>query len=239
MVHVVSGPLGGGKSLDTVREMVFHLCAGGCVATNITLSPVEVGRYMGRRLSSRQYTRLDPTVDPRVIPTGDRRGRGKRRVMVVLDEALNWFQSSASRDSSRDTWGEWLRQSDKLGQDVYFIAQQFGRAAKWIRELALVNIDIVPLKTITFLHIPLGRIWPLSRTYCRRVVDVRTMRVMRFDFRVYSSRWWRFYDTAETYGFQGAASAYDCLGEVWPAHVPCVWPVLACAVPPAVMAALV
>lgn len=227
MVTVVQGKLGSGKSYDCVRMMVRHILAGGAVRTNIFLSIPQIARAFGRRLAPWQYGRISESSDPALIPTGDRRGHGKRRTIVVLDEALNWFESTTAKDDSRrETWGRWLRQSDKLGQDVYFIAQNFDRAAKWIRELAQVCVEMIPFRGMSWLGIPWGRLPMFRNVYSRRVWDVRSKSVLTWSLHKYSSFYWRFYDTAETFGFVGAASAYS-LGVAFPVHRSTV-PVLVC-----------
>lgn len=222
MVVVVQGKLGSGKSLDTTRLMVDHLAHGGIVATNISLNREYISKIVHRKIVARQCLKLCETDDPKLIPIGDRRGRGKRRVMVVLDEALNWFASSASaQDPRRATWGEWLRQSDKLGQDVYFIAQNFDRAAKWIRELAQVCRDISSIRQISVLG--LFPAWylcpPLRNFYLVRPVDVHLKRRMSFEVHRYNSALFGCYDTSETFGFEAARSAYAGL-TIWPAYHP-------------------
>lgn len=221
MVTVVSGKLGSGKSFDVVRIIVDHLAAGGCVRTNISLDFRKIGRAVGRRLSPFQIGPLSATDDPTTIPTGDRRGHGTRRTMVVLDEALNWFQSEAasSKDEKKKAWGEWLRQSDKLGQDVWFICQNFDRAGKWIRELAQVSREVIALKSVRFLaFVPMWWLFPpMRRAYMVAKRDVRSGQSIGFEFHRYSSRVWNLYDTSETFGFVGAASAYEHVG-VWPSY---------------------
>lgn len=228
MVTVVSGKLGSGKSYHMTRLMVQHILRGGAVRSNISLSVPQISERFGRRLAGWQYGVVSENDDPALIPTGDRRGHGSRRTMVVLDEALNWFESTAGRDDDRRaSWGRWLRQSDKLGQDVYFIAQNFERAAKWIRELAQCMMEMVPFRGICWLGIPWGRLPCFRNIYSCRVWDVRSKRVLTWGLHRYSSYWWRYYDTAETYGFEGAASAYS-LGVVFPRHKTVVPAVCVC-----------
>lgn len=227
MITVVSGKLGSGKSYNCVRMIRDHLARGGCVRTNISLDAAQISRAVGRHVSSLQIGKLSHDDDPTTIPTGDRRGRGTRRTLVVLDEALNWFQSEGTgdrKDSKKVQWGEWLRQSDKLGQDVYFIAQNFERAAKWIRELAQVSEEVFPLKDIRILmFLPLGVLLPFFRcVYCVRRRDVRSGLICGTELHRYSSRVWDLYDTSETFGFQGAASAYDAV-RLWPPYKKPTW----------------
>lgn len=221
MVTVISGKLGSGKSYDCVRLVRDHLAAGGCVRTNIRLDYRQIGEAVGRRLSPYQIGTLSASDDPTTIPTGDRRGHGPRRTIVLLDEALNWFQSegSASKDERKRAWGEWLRQSDKLGQDVWFIAQSFDRAAKWIRELAQVSRECIPLRSVRlFAFLPL--VWivpPFRKCYLVDKRDVRSGQNIGFELHRYSPSVWRLYDTSETFGFVGAASAYDSV-HLWPSY---------------------
>lgn len=212
-VSVVSGPLGGGKSLDCVRMMRDHLAKGGCVATNISLDYKQISKVLHRHLYSWQIVPLSPESDPKTIPIGDRRGHGSRRVLVVLDEALNWFESQANpKDDIKKKmgWPEWLRQSDKLGQDVFFICQNFERAVKWIRELAVRSIEIVPtgeVKILFFLR--LKWILPfLRRIYVRIERNVRDGSINSANFHMYRPEIWQLYDTSETFGFEAADSAY-------------------------------
>lgn len=189
--------------------------------TNISLDWRQIGRSVGRRLHPNQIGGLTADTDPTTIPTGDRRGRGTRRTIVLLDEALNWFQSegASSKDERKKAWSEWLRQSDKLGQDVWFIAQNFERAAKWIRELAQVSREIIPLKSVRFLaFVPMWWLFPpMRRSYMVVSRDVRSKQVVGYEFHRYTARVWSLYDTSETFGFVGAASAYDSVS-VWPPY---------------------
>lgn len=210
MISVISGKLGAGKSWFACRMIVDHVRSGGIVATNMSLRVSEIQRKFRRRISSRQFLRLDVDSDPRTIPRGDFRGRGRRRVFVVLDEALNWFESSASKvDPRRESWGVWLRQSDKLGQDVFFIAQTFERSAKWLRELAQVSIEIRNLGQTRILGMPVGK-WLCLRRLCfvlRR--DVRTKGVLGLNAMMITSDIFSCYDTSELYGFPPSDNAYE------------------------------
>lgn len=232
MVTVVSGKLGSGKSFDMVRMMREHLGRGGAVRTNISLSSRAMSESLGRHVTARQIGKLSATDDPTTIPTGDRRGRGSRRVMVVLDEALNWFQSEGTAEQGdakerKRAWGEWLRQSDKLGQDVYFIAQNFERAAKWIRELAQLSREVIPLKSVRLgWFLPLWWLFPpVRKMYAVLVFDVRSRSRQSVEFHRYTPRVWCLYDTSETFGFVGAGSVYDTF-LLWPPYRPPLQPLI-------------
>lgn len=230
MITVVQGKLGSGKSYDCVRMIADHLKKGGCVRTNISLDYKIIGAIIGRRLSPYQIGSVSANDNPSDIPIGDKRGKGKRRTLVILDEALNWFASTTDKtDNRKSTWGEWLRQSDKLGQDVFFIAQNFERSAKWIRELAQVCRDVVSLKQFAvFGFVPLWYFFPPFRwMYLVRSFDVASKERISLELHIYESRIFRMYDTSETYGFQSAFSAYDSVS-LFPRYNPPLAPLYLC-----------
>lgn len=226
MIFVISGLVGEGKSFSACDMGIEHLLSGGVVATNMKLHLDVIQKRFHRALKSWQYVPIDAQDDPRKIPRGDFRGSaGARRVMVILDEALNWFASQGgAKDERKATWGEWLRQSDKLGQDVYFIAQSFDRAAKWIRELAQVAIHVRALKNLTFLRIPFGRLWFLRNLYGVTRYDCNSQHVLSWRVRAYDKRIFGCYETAELYGFDASDNAY--LGSVARSFRLPFWPFL-------------
>lgn len=235
MVYVVQGLLGSGKSYDCTRLAIDHFLHGGVVASNMHFDPVAIGRAYGRICNASQYVHVTAATPPSVIPSGDARGRGGRRVMVILDEALNWFDSGASKDEDkRASWGSWLRQSDKLGQDVYFIAQQFARAAKWIRELAAYMVDIQNMRDFRFFFglIRLSSIVPIfNHCYIRRQMDIRAKSLASLGVYFRRASVWRHYDTAETFGFQKSDNAYSSFTPLPPAKLqvlPCLMIALLC-----------
>lgn len=125
MVFAVTGKLGGGKSLTCVRLMIDHLLKGDFVTSNILLKEDFLRK---NRINASRYTYIDDfsTVDPWTLRAGSLRGSGgKCRSMIVVDEAGEWLDSysDARHKGQLSDIASWLRQSDKLGQDVYFIVQ--------------------------------------------------------------------------------------------------------------------
>ena len=210
MIFVVSGKLGAGKSFYMADMAKDHLLAGGVVATNMRLHFDKIQELYHRNLKGWQYVRVDAADDPHKIPRGDFRGSSAaRRVIVILDEALNWFASQGgAKDDRKASWGEWLRQSDKLGQDVYFVAQNFERAAKWIRELAQVAVNVSAVKHLTFLRIPIGKMPGLRNLYGVTRYDVQANACIGWTLKHYDDRIKKCYDTAELYGFSASDSGY-------------------------------
>lgn len=218
MICVVEGAVGSGKTYYCVKMVADHLRAGGVVATNLVLDKDALRRLCHRRLSSRQFIEVDADTDPATIPRGDLRGHGSRRVLVVLDEALNWFASSASKEDPRKaSWSRWLRQSDKLGQRVVFVAQAFDRSAKWIRELSQLVVSVRNLGQLRVVGIPIGRFLGLSFLSVAVTHDLTIQQRTGTEFYTLNSDVWRCYDTAALYGFEASGNAYDRLG-LWPPH---------------------
>lgn len=226
MITIVQGKVGDGKSYHMTTLIVDHLLRGGVVATNLNLDLNRIRKNFHRRLFDRQYLHISAESSPFEIPRGDFRGRGFRRVMVVLDEALNWFASQGgAKDDRKATWGEWLRQSDKLGQDVYFIAQNFERAAKWIRELSQTLISIANLRNISLFKMPFGKWFHLKKLYAVSTFDVRAESLISWSLKVIEARYYQCYDTSQLWGFPASSNAYDGLA-VPPAFKLPFWPFL-------------
>lgn len=218
MITVVEGAVGAGKTYWVVDQVAKHLRAGGIVATNLELRLDPLRRLTGRRLSGGQLLRVSAESSPYEIPRGDLRGHGGRKVMVVLDEALNWFPSGRTNEGNANAWPVWLRQSDKLGQDVYFIAQRFDRAAKWLRELAQLCVSIRNFGQVRALGIPVGKYVGLSHLSAWVRYDLGIQQRTGWGLYVLNSSVWNCYETATLYGFPASGNAYDVSLGLWPPH---------------------
>ncbi|MEM2002312.1 MAG: zonular occludens toxin domain-containing protein [Candidatus Methanomethylicaceae archaeon] len=196
MITIISGRLGCGKSYLAVSMILDHLRRGGIVATNITLR--DLPQF------SRQIIHIDGNCLPTDLPSGDRRGHGSRRVMIVIDEALSWFSGMQGPqvDPRKAVWGDWLRHSDKLGQDIFLIAQEWGQIAKWIRVLSQRVWFCHSSKNERFIrHLPFRFLWAVQKN-CSEVdaeTAVRPAPVISIRLRFLSPLVYRHYDTAETY----------------------------------------
>lgn len=226
MITVVTGKIGRGKSFYMTTRIVSHLLRGGVVATNMDIQLDYIRAHWHRSIYDWQLVPVDAADDPKKIPRGDFRGSSAgRRVMVVLDEALNWFASSpGAKDERKATWGEWLRQSDKLGQDVFFIAQSFERSAKWLRELAQIAINCSACKDLTLLRIPLGRLPFLRNLYTTSEADVSSQMLLRWNVRYFDPAYYKAYKTSQLFGFDASDSAY--ISSIPPAFSLPFWPFL-------------
>jgi hypothetical protein len=216
VIIVVEGAVGAGKTYWVVSEIARHLRSGGIVCTNLDLHLRALRELTGRRLSSGQFLLVSADQSPFDIPRGDFRGGGKRRVMVVLDEALNWFPSSRDASDKGADWQTWLRQSDKLGQDVYFVAQRFDRAAKWLRELAQICVSVRNWGQVRLLGLPVGRFLGLRRISTWARYDLALRQVLGWGVYTLHPGVWRCYETAKLYGFPASSNAYDATTGCWP-----------------------
>lgn len=201
MVFGVCGKLGGGKSLFCVRVMLDALRRGDFVTSNIKLKEDYLKKH---HINASNYTFLPDftTLDPWTLRAGDFRGsRGKKRSLIVVDEAGEWLDSySDARHSGQlKDIASWLRQSDKLGQDVYFIVQFENLLHNRLRsvvhywvvcqDFAKWNLPLIPLK------IPI-----LSRFCVASFFDGRKRECIQRIFTLKSPLIYDAYDTSAFFG---------------------------------------
>lgn len=197
MITIISGRLGCGKSYLAVKMMQEHLYKGGIVATNIMLKNMSA-RLLGR------VVHIDGNCLPTDLPSGDRRGHGKRRIMIVIDEALSWFgiAENPKNDPRKGIWADWLRHSDKLGQDIFLISQDWAQTVKWIRVLSQRVWFCHNSKNERFIrHLPFKFLFAAEKN----TIDVENQtaglpaRAIRTRLYFLSKSVYNCYDTAETF----------------------------------------
>jgi hypothetical protein len=201
MIQIVTGKLGAGKTMHTVRMMFEKLCRGSTVVTNIDVNWSAMkelaASYAGVHLDDAQLVKLDPAADKnwqRSIPFGTR----KLPVQVYLDEIHLFYNSRdwAQTEKFQRQLLSFLTQSRKACVDVTFIAQdaetiekQFRAQAEW--ELAVVSA----------LHIPLGALikifhwfFPCYIVRKRSVSAQEKSKVLiGKQWCLYHPRWWSLY----------------------------------------------
>lgn len=197
MITIISGRLGCGKSYLAVKMMQEHLYKGGIVATNIRLKNMPP-RILGRVIH------ISGDCHPTDLPSGDRRGHGKRRVMIVIDEALSWFgiADDHTKDYRKAVWADWLRHSDKLGQDIFLISQDWAQTVKWIRVLSQRVWFCHNSKNEKFLrHLPFKFLYAAEKNTIDVENQVVGLPAKPIRTRIYplSKRVYKCYDTAETF----------------------------------------
>lgn len=218
MITAVTGKIGGGKTLSSVHAMINHLCRGGIVCTNIRLDLEAISKWKEINIQFLQdrYIFIDDasTCNPHQFPHGDKRGKGKRRVLLVIDESAEFFSSLQLDDKIRlHTWYSWLRHSDKIGTDVFFIVQDFSQLNKQGRLLSQRTTycyDMDKFKLPIIFCNPFFWTWGKIRiaTYDTTTREVIGVQWIRKEKNIFSC-----YDTADMFGLSyfSESSAYDNL----------------------------
>lgn len=214
MIFAICGKLGGGKSLSSVVSIVKHLKRGGYVVTNIRLNLESISKFIGCSISklNKQYLLIDAdNCNPQKFPHGDLRGTPNgRRVLVVIDESAEWFSSLDSSKQLKE-WVSWLRHSDKLGVDIFFIVQDLSMLHKQGR--LLINRMIVCIDMAKF-KFPIINCQPFFwlRSYIRLIEhDAITKEIVGRSWLKKSKQFFTFYNTADLFGlsyFNDSQNAY-------------------------------
>ncbi len=132
-VYVVTGRLGGGKTLMSLHRIEEYLRLGRPVATNLDIRPWHM---LPRSNRSARLIRLpdQPTLDDFIaIGKGNTTYDEDKNGLIVLDECGIWFNSRSWGDKTRQPMIDWLLYSRKDGWDVIFIVQDVGLIDKQAR----------------------------------------------------------------------------------------------------------
>lgn len=122
-VYVVTGKLGGGKSLVSVARIREKLLAGCPVATNLDL---KLHKLLPVSNKSARVIRIpdQPTADDlRALGSGNSSYDEEQNGLLVLDECGTWFNARNWNDKSRKGVNDWFLHARKLGWDVFLIVQ--------------------------------------------------------------------------------------------------------------------
>lgn len=149
MIQGVYGCLGNGKSYFMVDEILRYVAAGGCVFTNIDMQPdpwfnprygvMECGyKKFLREAYDWEYqegqiyllNRDNLLTFHREVP----KGTVQKPVLVVIDEASEWFDSYTDNREGMMEMFTFLKHSRKANIDIYFLAQDFTMLQKRIRD---------------------------------------------------------------------------------------------------------
>ncbi len=201
MVYAVTGKLGGGKSLTCVHLMLNALRAGHYVTSNIKLKDEYLKKWS---INASRYTFIEDfaTVDPWTLRGGDLRGSGGNcRSMIVIDEAGEWLDSysDARHKGQLSDVASWLRQSDKLGQDVYFIVQFENLLHNRLRSIVHFWIICKDLQKIRLPFIPFSL--PILRHFvCASYFDGRSKEMSNRLWILKSPLLYDAYDTSAFFG---------------------------------------
>jgi len=196
MISLVTGKIGGGKTLHCVGLMLRHLAKGGTVVTNVDLVWEAVARLAKIRhrveVRPEQLVRID-LVDSAEWHVGIPWGTSVLPVLVVLDEIHLFFNARDWAKTQQLHRGmlSFLSQSRKCCIDVVFIAQvattlekQFRVQCEWEFYCRSVkDIKIPGLGTLPF-------------NFMLQVKkDVETDKPVSREFRAYDRALFPLYDT--------------------------------------------
>lgn len=192
----ITGNLGGGKTLSAVEMAVRGMTNGYFVVSNIELNLDRIAADFGEHcLSLYQHVDLE-SADPNEWPTGDPRGSGgTRRVLVILDEIAEWFDQYAGSSPQVRKFLSWLRHSSKRGQDVILVCQRKEFMAKSLRILVARWIWV---EDLAVWRIPKLRIHiPFCGHLCGRCVRDRVGNILQTFETTRKSLWGKYYCTSQ------------------------------------------
>lgn len=146
-IHLVTGTLGGGKTLYAVEQIFHHLKAGGFVYTNIALRLDAIGALMREQGVVFEPDRVKIIEAKNLISFQTEIGRGTHDmpVLVVADEAGLEINSHDWKSLNRDflNLNVLIR---KLDIKMIYIAQKAAMLNKQVRELCQTQVDCRNMK---------------------------------------------------------------------------------------------
>ncbi|MDR3412607.1 MAG: zonular occludens toxin domain-containing protein [Formivibrio sp.] len=208
-VFIVTGVLGGGKSIMTVSKMREYAKEGRRIAGNIDINLKHLLRNPRSKVS---YTRVPD------LPTAtdlDCIGRGyegdhdeEKNGLLILDECAIWMNAREWNDGRRKALINWLVHARKLGWDVYMLVQHIDMVDSQIRS-ALAEY-IVTCHALDKIRIPIiSMLWklftgkkklPLPKMHAAGVVMGRASTNISVDrWFLTGSDLYKAYDTAQIF----------------------------------------
>jgi hypothetical protein len=136
-VTLVTGKLGGGKTLVCVGKIRDALLEGRRVATNLDLNLEFLLPAKCRRLVCQRLPDKPAVSDLDLLGIGNESMDESKNGLIVLDELGTWLNSRQWGDKSRQAVIDWLLHSRKKGWDVIFISQHQNLIDKQVREAVI------------------------------------------------------------------------------------------------------
>lgn len=133
-VYIVTGKLGGGKSLVSVHRIREYLQRGAIVATNLDLRLDKMFNKMTRNLCVIRVPDKPTVEDLHAIGRGNESYDESKNGLLVLDECGTWFNARNWNDKSRKAVNDWFLHARKLGWDVILIVQDISILDSQARE---------------------------------------------------------------------------------------------------------
>jgi len=191
-VYIVTGKLGGGKTLVSVGRIRDKLKSGCVVATNLDL---QLPALLGPMVRDCRVLRVPdkPTrADLDAIGCGNPDYDEARNGLLVLDELGTWLNSRAWQDKSRAAVIDWFLHARKLGWDLILIVQDIdildAQARAALAELVVYcrRTDRISIPLIgTLFKLVWGDRLPLPRVHVAAVRYGAEHNALSFDRWVY------------------------------------------------------
>ncbi|SMY16096.1 zonular occludens toxin domain-containing protein [Photobacterium aquimaris] len=137
-VYVITGKLGGGKSIMSVSKVRDYLNQDRIVATNIDLNLHWLVRHQAKKCRVMRVPDKPTVFDLNAIGLGNPLiARGikdeSRNGLLLLDECGTWFNSRDWNDKGRKDLIDWIIHARKRGWDIGFIVQDLSVLDKQAR----------------------------------------------------------------------------------------------------------
>jgi len=203
MIYMVTGKIGGGKTLLTLVKMLEHLGKGGCVVTNVALDEVEVDKWLhrkyGRRLVEDQIVRHDFEEKPNFheeIPWGV----PELPVMVICDEGQLYYNQAQSTKLIERLMKllSFLTQSRKTCVDVWFVTQHDTTIWAQFRHQCLFGYKCRDMRAVTLPFI--GQVGALGLMWVK--YDIMSGEIMERGRTPLDKKLFLLYDTRQMYDTQ-------------------------------------
>lgn len=176
-VYIVTGKLGGGKSLVSIARIRDYLRRGSIVATNLDLRLHRMFDPMSRNLRVLRVPDKPTVDDLNAIGRGTDSYDESKNGLLVLDECGTWFNSRNWNDKSRKAVNDWFLHARKLGWDVLLIIQNVSILDSQARDAIAEHtvfcsrLDRLSVPYIGFIFKAFfGEKLPLPRVHSARVV---------------------------------------------------------------------
>ena len=133
-VWVITGKLGGGKSLVSVARIMDYLRKGAPVATNLNLFPEKFPNKQNRHSRIIRLPDKPTSHDMELLGSGNETYDEDKNGLIVLDECGTWLNSRGWNDKTRMPLIDWFLHARKLGWDIIFIIQNAEMIDKQLRQ---------------------------------------------------------------------------------------------------------
>jgi hypothetical protein len=153
-MHVVTGKLGGGKTLWTVKKSKDYLHYGRRVATNLDINLTQL---LGKRAKCNNLTRLPDHPTAESLSNLGFAYKGSydenKSGALILDECATWLNGRDWNAKGRKELIDVLVHIRKMGWDCYFIIQDVSMLDKQLRKILAEHV--VTVRRIDRTNIPI------------------------------------------------------------------------------------